>query len=199
MELKHSDYRTVSKLSLLPPEALRAVDNALKKHTGITLQDIAHRNFKAVLKDNRLLSFVSFSLNGKKCVVHFIWGSAAQRDFIKNYEVTPAQYLMEDFIRRGTRVFKFLELYEKGARMFERMGTKRISEFEDLTLRKLLNFSLQDLYTREIAGSKLVALANSRKTLREGGINMRMKRNLPSDYKPPRRLTKRRLTRKLLK
>jgi hypothetical protein len=169
-------YRLISRLSLLPYVAVSSLRNALKQHTSITVNEIKHYNFNALLSGNELLAFVLFSLKGKECELHFIWGRQ-KIHFFKDYGVTPAQYLIEELVRKGTRVFKFVELYDDGLKLHKRLKTKRVSGLDNLTLKKLFNFSLQDIYTKETVSPQTLALIKSRKRI---GRKPKAVRSFPS-------------------
>ncbi|PIN98983.1 MAG: hypothetical protein COT90_01805 [Candidatus Diapherotrites archaeon CG10_big_fil_rev_8_21_14_0_10_31_34] len=76
--------------------------------------------FIGIAKGDRLIAYAYYSGKDKSCYIDYI-ETKTSPSFRKKYGVTPAQYLMERFVRKGVRKFKYIFKHKPGKTMVVRL------------------------------------------------------------------------------
>lgn len=107
-----SEFRLVDSLEIGRLKKVKWLEDPDTKQIGIA-------------KGNRLVAWVMYDFReGRALVVKYVWTSKNPllvREFKKKFEVTPAMFFAEHFIRKGATKFATSKLFDSGARFALRL------------------------------------------------------------------------------
>jgi hypothetical protein len=78
-----------------------------------------------IKQNGRLVSFISYQKRGRECLVNRIWGKTSI-SFVRTFKTTPALFLIEELIRRKTRVILSNGFTRDGTKLFEGLERKKL-------------------------------------------------------------------------
>ena len=119
-------FKLIKNFSGCPPGEKRKVRSIM---TGVLGKDITDEYFEeltsglikfhSIVHDKKIIAFVLFQHEegGKECAIGFIWRAPEKSsiEFKKHYKTTPANYLIEELIRDGNKIFVTREFRRQAA------------------------------------------------------------------------------------
>ncbi len=134
-----SEFTLVEKFSILSQENQSAFKRMIAPITRSILvrkrkidfdlkPDIS---FIGILFRGKLSAFTLFEEEGEKCDLHYLCSEPTQSlnaKFRKEFGTTPARYLLETLVRKGTRVFITSSLSRFSKRTYQRLNQKGLAE-----------------------------------------------------------------------
>jgi hypothetical protein len=113
----NNNFRLISKDELGRMKKVKWLENPNVEQNGIA-------------KGNKLVSWVAYEKHDDRICIRYIWSTknpSLVRDFRRQFEVTPAMFFAEHFIRKGTANFNTHKLFPSGSRLVSRINKAELT------------------------------------------------------------------------